>query len=224
MTTHTWPEPTPWGSDLIEDAFLNLLETPWDLAGLEIPEDPSIFDSFLWPNDGEDQENMVDLDLSDTEVTCPNTSQSGEQDFAFVDEHLPIENLRGSVPPDPTADHTQTQPGHDQREFNDCLHSFESGLKDVSHRRKRRRFSPGRRKEVDQLRKVGACIRCRLMKSKASVNYMLHFLSDVSSANWTVRVLPASKLVVLQNWAKLSVSDKVCFMFGSHLVRKDPLR
>lgn len=55
-------------------------------------------------------------------------------------------------------------PPSEQKHFTDYLFEFE-GVPSQILRRKRRRFSPVRRKEVDQLRKVGACIRCRLTKS-----------------------------------------------------------
>lgn len=52
----------------------------------------------------------------------------------------------------------------------ECLHEFEVGTKLPSAGRRRKRFSPQRRKEVDQLRKVGACITCKLSKSPCQLS------------------------------------------------------
>jgi hypothetical protein len=65
--------------------------------------------------------------------------------------------------------HRQMEFVHGQKRFEECLHEFEGGPQTDSPRRKRRKFSFGRRKEVSQMRKVGACIRCKLTKSSASL-------------------------------------------------------
>lgn len=55
-----------------------------------------------------------------------------------------------------------------KRKFEDGLFEF-VGIQDPNKKARRRtKFGTERRKEVDQLRKVGACIRCRLTKTRVS--------------------------------------------------------
>lgn len=60
----------------------------------------------------------------------------------------------------------------------DFLHEFQ-GAPSRTSRRKWRRYSPVRRNEVDRLRKVGACIRCRLTKSSVSFARCIMLLSQL---------------------------------------------
>lgn len=50
--------------------------------------------------------------------------------------------------------------------FEQHLHEFDAGTNTAATGRKRKRFSTQRRKEVGQLRKVGACLPCKLAKSQ----------------------------------------------------------
>jgi hypothetical protein len=60
----------------------------------------------------------------------------------------------------------------EKRKFEDGLSQF-IGINDPGPKRKhRKRFAPDRRKEVDQVRKVGACIRCRITKTKVRNNFL----------------------------------------------------
>ena len=55
------------------------------------------------------------------------------------------------------------------RKFEDCLSEFAISQASDKTIRRRKRFSNERRKEVDHIRKAGACIRCRLMKTAVSI-------------------------------------------------------
>jgi hypothetical protein len=55
-----------------------------------------------------------------------------------------------------------------KRKFEDGLSQF-IGVKNPGRKTKQRKpFVPERRKEVDQVRKVGACLRCRITKTRVS--------------------------------------------------------
>jgi hypothetical protein len=56
------------------------------------------------------------------------------------------------------------------RKFEDCLSEFAVAQANDKTTRRRKRFSNERRKEVDHIRKAGACIRCRLMKTAVSIS------------------------------------------------------
>lgn len=74
------------------------------------------------------------------------------------------------------------------------LYEFEAGPCSGTPRRKRGRFSPKRGKEVGQLRKVGACARCRLTKSSVSGHRLQGGrCSRKYSARWINHVQLASR-------------------------------
>lgn len=54
------------------------------------------------------------------------------------------------------------------------LHEFVANPSTVLSKRKRKQFSPERRKQVEHLRKVGACLRCRLTKSPVRNNVVVN--------------------------------------------------
>ncbi|KAE9377782.1 hypothetical protein N431DRAFT_478944 [Stipitochalara longipes BDJ] len=72
-----------------------------------------------------------------------------------------------STPPEaqPIAYSSKTLPAPETRRFEDCLSEFVIAQADDKTIRRRKRFSNDRRKEVEHIRKAGACIRCRLTKT-----------------------------------------------------------
>jgi len=66
----------------------------------------------------------------------------------------------------------------EKQKFEDGLSHFIGMKNSGPERKQRKRFAPDRRKEVDQVRKVGACIRCRITKTRVRVvpsQYKYHF-------------------------------------------------
>ena len=61
----------------------------------------------------------------------------------------------------------------EKRSFEDCLSEFVGTEPVVTGTKRRERYSTEDRKKVDQVRKAGACIRCKLMKTPVSHLKML---------------------------------------------------
>jgi hypothetical protein len=61
----------------------------------------------------------------------------------------------------------------EKRSFEDCLSEFVGTEPVVKGAKRRERYSTENRKKVDQVRKAGACIRCKLMKTPVSHLRML---------------------------------------------------
>jgi hypothetical protein len=102
-----------------------------------------------------------------------------------------------------------------QTQFTDCLHEFEGMPNRTAPRRRRKRFDPMRRKEVDQLRKVGACIRCRLTKTPVSLagHNILKLQLSCASVNWIDLVQPVSRRAATLSLAKPSATGRECSTF-----------
>jgi excinuclease UvrABC ATPase subunit len=154
---YSWPGDFPWDS-LLDEELLEPFHP--SLLGLE-SQLPSCPPSWL------------DDELSFYETsTCFEDHGEDLAKSLQVDIFYEIYNS-GSIeyPVIATASHPRTSSplatDSQQKHFTNCLYEFEGAPSRIS-RRKRKRYSPVRRKEVDQLRKVGACIRCRLTKLPAS--------------------------------------------------------
>lgn len=103
--------------------------------------------------------SIADEDFSMFFDSTQTEEQTVNQDTTIPQQSYPLET---SVPP------TQAQSPGKKRKLEDCLSQFE-GVKNLGRKRRQRRtFAPERRKEVDQVRKVGACLRCRITKSRVS--------------------------------------------------------
>jgi hypothetical protein len=63
------------------------------------------------------------------------------------------------------------------RTFESCVREFSCSNQDI--KRKRRQFSVQRRREVKEIRKAGACLRCRIMKIPVST-YLLPTLPETN--------------------------------------------
>jgi hypothetical protein len=150
-------EPLPM-SDIIallnpsgsEDALYNF-ECTDDLGGI------SFSDNFL----DLERSNNLDILLS----SDPYRQDSSRETFC-----LPrVNSIEGSF----LLDHTTPTPiqlGMNGIRFQDCLSEF-VGTVQISpniNATRRKPFSPTRRKEVGQVRKAGACLRCKLTKTTVS--------------------------------------------------------
>ncbi len=175
-----WTEAPQWESELLEEAFSNLfpssgpfssdfgmpVSSPWQDYPLfldpEVPQYDMTDGSF--ENTLAVEDHMIDMltsqniDLAFFQNATPGPDVSGGVAYQLyaLSPQLSIESDPAITTSPKTAD------------FQACLHEFDGGPKSISPRRKRKQFSTERRKEVSQLRKVGACLRCRLTKSKVS--------------------------------------------------------
>ena len=165
------------------DDFLDLLQVSQSLDAFELPAEDLLFDIDQWVEEqsplvfGEDyslthissnqslevalaysqaRESRSEYDLcSSGSVSCSNSSS-----ISIVPENMP------SVTP---------LKNPEKRRFEDCLSEF-PGTLPVDIATKRRKFSTEGRKKVGQVRKVGACILCKLMKTPVSHCDMLYWL------------------------------------------------
>jgi hypothetical protein len=82
----------------------------------------------------------------------------------YVSTTTPLE--RFSTPVQLVSDASPRPP--EKRNFEDCLSEFVGTEPMVKGTKHRKRYSTDDRKKVDQVRKAGACIRCKLMKTTVS--------------------------------------------------------
>jgi hypothetical protein len=96
-------------------------------------------------------------------TSCDRISEASPQPDS-VSTITPLERL--SVPAQLAFNASPSRP--EKRRFDECLSEF-VGTKSVDKGTKRRKgYSSEDRKKVDQVRKAGACIRCKLMKTSVS--------------------------------------------------------
>jgi hypothetical protein len=70
------------------------------------------------------------------------------------------------------------------RKFEDFLSEFAISQANDKTTKRRKRFSNDRRKEVSHIRKAGACVRCKLMKTAVSIgNFRRRFSIATSNSN-----------------------------------------
>ena len=158
-----WPETPSLTSDTVEEAFLDLFTIPVDSTSLDISDGSSIFDCLLWPDSevltGTHNSNAPE-DSTEIDVNTTEDHIFDEQSVAIYEQyvHVPADGPLASNPSSgPDSDVLQSlelTPGH--KRLQDCLYEFEGGPNTAPPRRKRRKFSSERRKEVFQMRKVGA--------------------------------------------------------------------
>jgi len=105
-------------------------------------------------------------------------------------------NPRQTTPQKTSAPPTPTQTPARKQKLEDGLSQF-VGVKHSGRKIKQRKsFEPDRRKEVDQVRKVGACLRCRITKAKVGpasccLKGKLLTASSIPSVNLICLVLAA---------------------------------
>jgi len=178
-TTGEWPEVSAWDSSWLEGTLFDLFPTLGETTGSGFPETASALGSPFWFEDLSvpHEQNNIPSNRCDSTVDvasgCPIISGQGHTNTTTGDSPAaPIDaaciGTVGSigvcdVPPQ-SVEHAENQID-DENPFEGYLYEFDGGPKLETPRRKRRRFDPERREEVSQLRKVGACIRCKLTKS-----------------------------------------------------------
>ena len=116
--------------------------------------------AFLDAYEPTDGANTMDVDFS---MFYDNTSQSQDQ----IAPQSPSNSQQISPPENPGSLIPRTDPAK-KRKFEDGLSEFVGVKNPGRKRRQRKSFAPDRRKEVDQVRKVGACLRCRITKTRVS--------------------------------------------------------
>jgi hypothetical protein len=173
-------EAPQWEPELLEEAFLNLfpnsgpfstdfgmpVSSPWQDYSLFLDSGMTQYDitSGGFENISTVEDHIIDrlstehIDFTPTQNTIPSPDilDGIASEHSTHSQTLSVES---AYPVAATPKNT---------DFQACLHEFDGGPKNISPRRKRKPFSNERRKEVSQLRKVGACIRCRLTKSSVS--------------------------------------------------------
>ncbi len=134
-----------------------------DISNAAAEEDAAI----LYSDDEIANSNFVDdreyLFTSSTRV--PEASPQPDN----VSTTIPLERL-----PAPVQLASNASPRRpEKRSFEDCLSEFVGTEPVVKGTKCRKRYSTEDRKKVDQVRKAGACIRCKLMKTPVSHLRML---------------------------------------------------
>lgn len=177
-----WTEAPQWESELLEEAFLNLFPSTGPFSsdlGMAASSPSQDYPLFLDPE-------MAEYDMTDRsfenipaiEGHVLDMLASENMDTTLFQHAIPDPNISNGVAHQhlvlsPTLLVENDHPITTKPEATDSqayLHEFDGGPKIGSPRRKRKQYSPNRRQEVSKLRKVGACLRCRL--TKTSVRFL----------------------------------------------------
>ena len=151
-----FPDP---GNDVLAGAFVSL--TPVESAAS---------DSAHWPNSEiADQVPAVSFDETCTSTVCLPQAES----TVSADNHGPLvlatgqvsqlEESQGSL-----LDATDDSKGQRKRNWDDSILVFGANPETKVVHRKRKAFSPNRRKEVARNRLIGACVQCKLRRGPVS--------------------------------------------------------
>lgn len=167
-----WPDVSSWDPTWLEGTLFDMFPTLSEPTEDSFPATSSELEPPFWFEDMnvpvQSNNSGVDVENVHSEISHANRTNS----TTGVDPLAPSDAVYDGV-----VDSTEVREvssriletpknkSHDESTFHKSLYEFEGGPKWGSPRRKRRRFDPERRKEVSQLRKVGACIRCKLTKS-----------------------------------------------------------
>ena len=188
-----WSDVLCWNPTPLEESFLDLFPTAAESTEHAFLEPSPLFESsfrfedLMAPdecnNTASDSEPMAIVDSDYSVLSRSDFSDSKSLGNPPSPPHVPCKsNTIGmavsSIHPQAVNDSTAEEPN--DTKFKDYLHEFEGGPDLGPPRRKRRKFEPDRRKEVSQLRKVGACIRCKLTKSPVS---SLPYFSYITEAD-----------------------------------------
>jgi hypothetical protein len=185
-----WTETLQWESELLEEAFLNLFPSSGQVSSdFDMPGSPPWQDFSFFPEPQMNYYNTSYGSLENMPAVENHTLDMMSSEYADSTFQNPIpcpDDLDKTLyqdlafPPTLSAESARSvTPSLKSTYFEACLHTFDGGPKTVPPRRKRRPFSTERRKEVSQVRKVGACIRCKLTKSSVStLSFMLQDLSN----------------------------------------------
>ena len=185
MADELWIGAFTWDYELYGITFPACSPTPDETSGLFMAEANFTVDSTLCLDPSVLQYDMTrngENLASDNELFEINISQNFQPDTHILQASAPLsdtsllKDISVLKMPLPTLEDVTSsiESAPHPISFTGCLHEFEAGPKNELNRRKRKRFPPERRKEVSQLRKVGACIRCRLTKSSVSRLSFMH--------------------------------------------------
>lgn len=131
-------------------------------TGFDVLDTMASFDASLW------QDSSKYL-LCEEDCFVYGTDGSVEPDTSKPSEDYSNDSILSQVALDESQAQCDVSAVHpspvETFTFNDCLIEFPIDPKVGAPKKKRRNFSSTRRQEESQLRKVGACIRCRITKS-----------------------------------------------------------
>ena len=167
-----------WDSDVLQSSFVPLSSPLEDRLDIDMTEMFSLPDPFSFLDAAElhsiqhniDSQVYAGLPSSapgatlqgsgHLQISClsfdPQTlSRTDNAHLEHCDQALPPRSINRDTFPSQSDDPT----------LQGYLHEFVAGPSTVLLKRKRKQFSLQRRKQVENLRKVGACLRCRLTKS-----------------------------------------------------------
>jgi hypothetical protein len=175
MDESSWLHVDNYNTDLDLDFFDEYMVSEWidsfelpesiqaDISNAAAEEDHAILyndDGIANSNFGDDREYLF------TSITrVPEASLEPDN----VSTTTPLD--RFSVPVQLASNPSPRRP--EKRSFEDCLSEFVGTEPVVKGAKRRERYSTEDRKKVDQVRKAGACIRCKLLKTPVSHLRML---------------------------------------------------
>jgi len=154
--------------DLLGQDFLDLLSQPVE----HFTFNHSTEEYFSRADDWFEFQDLVCMSPTENttgfDVPGAATNRTGPEISDLVEDYdsVDVASKPSSTSKDPSR--TQSWKAQDIRKFEDCLSEFAIAQASDKTMRRRKRFSHARRKEVDHIRKAGACIRCRLMKTAVS--------------------------------------------------------
>jgi hypothetical protein len=158
----------PHAGDLLGEDFLDLLSQPLEYYAFDYSTEQYLYQGPDWYELQDltgvsPAENNPEFGapLPERNQTAPENSQLFKDSSCNTASKpsSPLEDQRG-----PRLSRTL-----ETINFEDCVSEFSVAQAGDKITRRRKRFSNERRKEVDHIRKVGACIRCRLMKTAVSI-------------------------------------------------------
>lgn len=172
MNESSWQHVDNYNTDLDLDFFDEYMVSEW-IDSFELP------DSIQADIRNATAEEDAAILYNDDEIANSNLGNDREYLFtsssrvpeasphpAYVSTTTPLE--RFSAPIQLGSNASPRRP--EKRSFEDCLSEFVGTEPVVKGTKRRERYSTEDRKKVDQVRKAGACIRCKLMKTPVSIS------------------------------------------------------
>jgi hypothetical protein len=176
MDESSWLHVDNYDTDLDLDFFDEYMVSEW-IESFELPDSIQAdirnstadehaaivynYEEITNPNSGNDQEYLF---------TSSSRVPEASPQLDYVSTTTPLE--RFSSPIQLASNASPRRP--EQRSFEDCLSEFVGTEPVVKGTKHREQYSTEDRKKVDQVRKAGACIRCKLMKTPVSHLSMLY--------------------------------------------------
>jgi hypothetical protein len=154
--------------DLLGEDFLDLLSQPLEYYTFDYPTEQYLHQGPRWY----ELQDLTDVSPAENnpefDAPLPERNRTGSGNSQLIKDSS---CNAASKPSSPLEDQTGPRLSRtlETRNFEDCLSEFSVAQASDKITRRRKRFSDERRKEVDHIRKAGACIRCRLMKTAVSI-------------------------------------------------------